>query len=159
VLAAVQRKRRTTQILLESATVARVEGSALILTMPSAGMARRVVEAANADLLRSALNEVLGVDWTIRCEAGDGGTDRPGGGRPAGNPRPSGTGPTGAARPEPTRGVNADVPGPPEPPPVDDDDIPDDYGEEPSPIDRKVRDPEEVAIELLSTQLGARRID
>ncbi len=159
VLAAVQRKRRTTQILLESATVARVEGSALILTMPSAGMARRVVEAANADLLRSALNEVLGVDWTIRCEAGDGGTDRAGGGRPAGNPRPSGTGPASAARPEPTRGVNADVPGPPEPPPVDDDDIPDDYGEEPSPIDRKVRDPEEVAIELLSTQLGARRID
>src|SRR5207245_1758271 len=68
ILAAVQRIRRTTQILLASATVASVGGGALHLTMPAAGMARRVVEPANADVLRAALKEVLGVDWMIRCE-------------------------------------------------------------------------------------------
>ena len=71
VLAAVQRHRRTTQILLASANVVSVSGGALHLTMPAAGMARRVVEPANADLLRAALKEVLGVDWMIRCDAAD----------------------------------------------------------------------------------------
>ena len=158
VLAAVQRRRRTTQILLESATVARVEGSALVLTMPSAGMARRVVEAANADLLRSALNEVLGVDWLIRCEAGDGGP-APAGGPSSGGSRVADSGPAGGFRPERGRGAEEDVPGPPEARSPDDDEIPDDYGEEQSPSDRTVRDPEEAAIELLSTQFGARRIE
>ena len=69
VLAAVQRRRRATQILLESATVVGVESGVLQVAMPSAGMARRVMETANADLLRAALREILGVDWTIRCQA------------------------------------------------------------------------------------------
>jgi len=71
VLAAVQRRRRTTQILLESATVVAASGGGLQLSMPHAGMAKRVLEPANADLLRAALHEVLGVDWVIRCDAAD----------------------------------------------------------------------------------------
>lgn len=70
VLARVQQRRRTTQILLESASVVAVDGGSLQLSMPHAGMARRVIEGANADLLRGALNEVLGVDWTIKCTVG-----------------------------------------------------------------------------------------
>ncbi len=136
VLAAVQKRRRTTQILLESATVSRVDGGALVLSMPSAGMARRVVEPANADLLKAALHEVLGVDWAIRCEAAD------------------------AAVPAPaTRAPATPVPSAETPPPPDDDDIPDDYGDEPAADAAPLRDPEEVAIELITTRLGAKRLE
>ncbi|WP_090481888.1 DNA polymerase III subunit gamma and tau [Nakamurella panacisegetis] len=148
VLAVVQRHRRTTQILLASATVASVSGGALNLTMPAAGMARRVVEPANADLLRAALKEVLGVDWAIRCEAADGGS-------PAGNGRgaPSSVGPQRGGQ---SKGPVSDLV-----PPPDEDDIPDDYGYDVDPSAPKavVRDPEEMAIELLTTQLGAKRLD
>ena len=52
------------------------------------------------------------------------------------------------------------IPAPPPPPPPDDD-IPDDYGEPPDPLGSvgAVRDPEEIAIALLSAELGARRLD
>ncbi len=145
VLLAVQRNRRTTQILLESATVVGVEGATLKLSMPSTGMARRVLEQANSDLLRAALTEVLGVKWTIACEAAGGeSSDRPRGAASPGARAPAGGG----------RGA---VPPPDEPP--DDDDIPDDYGG-PAPAGAVgVKDPEEVAIELLTTQLGAKRVD
>ena len=142
ILAAVQRIRRTTQILLASATVASVGGGALHLTMAAAGMARRVVEPANADVLRSALKEVLGVDWVIRCDAADG----------------SGT----AARPVPPAGPRGPQPRAPLSdlvPPPDEDDIPDDYGDDDPAASRVVRDPEEVAIELLTAQLGAQRLE
>ena len=146
ILAAVQRRRRTTQILLESATVSSAAQGALVLTMPSAGMARRVVEPANADLLRSALTEVLGVNWVIRCETTDAGN------RAA---------PATPAAPAAARSVTAvrrdSVPPPPEPDPMDEE-IPDDYGDPAAPV-IAVRDPAEVAIELLTSELGARPLD
>ncbi len=155
VLAAVKERRRTTQILLESATVVAVESGVLKLTMPSAGTARRVLEPANADLLRGAVKHVLGVDWSIACTAGHAGAQgpqAPAGGRTAGTP--AGNGQRGgsefpAAAAEPV------------PPPPEDDDIPDDYGEpvDPSAGAESVRDPEQVAIALLSAQLGARPLD
>lgn len=146
VLAAVQRHRRTTQILLASATVASVGGGALHLTMPAAGMARRVVEPANADLLRAALKEVLGVDWVIRCEAADGSG--------------GGTQGTGSAAPQ-RGGAQLSEPVSDLIPPLDDDDIPDDYGDDldPAVVRAAIRDPEEVAIELLTSQLGAKRLE
>jgi len=145
VLAAVQRHRRTTQILLASATVVDVSGAALHLTMPAAGMAKRVVEPANADLLRAALKEVLGVDWVIRCDAP---------GRP-------GTGLRSAAAQLSPR-INqpkeplSDLVAPPE-----EEEIPDDYGSDADPSSPRpaVRDPEDLAIELLTSQLGAKRLD
>ena len=146
VLLAVQRQRRTTQILLESATVMGVDGSTLILSMPSAGMARRVDEQANSDLLRAALTEVLGVSWAIRCEATGSGRDS--GGAPVG--RSSAAGPR--VKPS-TRGES--VP-PPDAPP--DDEIPDDYGDPPA-APASLRDPEEAAIELITAQLGGRRLE
>ncbi len=150
VLAAVKERRRTTQILLESATVVAVESGVLQLTMPSAGTARRVLEPANADLLRGAVKHVLGVDWSIACStassAPDGGVGRRPAAAPAGLGQSAGGAfPTGGAEPVP-------------PPP--DDDIPDDYGE---PVDpaavAELRDPQETAIALLSAQLGARPLD
>lgn len=146
VLAAVQRHRRTTQILLASATVASVSGGTLNLTMPAAGMARRVVEPANSDLLRAALKEVLGVDWVIRCEASDG---------PGGSASVAAGGPNGP-RGNQSRGPVSDLV-----PPSDEEEIPDDYGYDvdPSAPRAAVRDPEELAIELLTSQLGAKRLD
>ena len=147
VLTAVQRHRRTTQILLESATIIGVEQGVLRLAMPSAGMARRVVEPANADLLRAALREVLGVAWTVRCEAADG--------APAGGP----ASPSGSSRAPNSRDLAraGDLPVPP----PEDEEIPEDYGEpiDPSAPPPVVRDPEEAAIELLTAELGVKRLD
>jgi DNA polymerase III subunit gamma/tau len=148
VLTAVQRQRRTTQILLESATVVGVESGVLQLAMPHAGTARRVLEPDNADVLRGALKQILGVDWTIRCDAGGAA------GSAGSSPRESPTGPSSAGRST----IQASDPLPPPPP---EDDIPDDYGDDPGPeaLAATVRDPEEVAIALLSAELGARRLD
>jgi len=150
VLAAVQRHRRTTQILLESATIIGVEHGVLRLAMPSAGMARRVVEPANSDLLRAALREVLGVAWTVRCEAAEG-------------PASSAAGTSGSPRRPDTRDADrgGDPSFPPPSPPPEDDDIPEEYGEpiDPSVPPPVVRDPEEAAIELLTAELGVKRLD
>jgi DNA polymerase-3 subunit gamma/tau len=147
VLAKVQQRRRTTQILLESATVVALENGVLRLTMSSAALARRVLEPANADLLRAGLKQVLGVDWRIQCDAD--------GARPTG--RPTGPDRRPAAPADPWDGA------PPPEPPADgpDEDIPDDYGEPPDPRSTATapRDPEAMALELLSTQLGARPLD
>ena len=149
VLAAVQRRRRTTQILLGSASVAALDANTLVLSMPAAGLARRVIEPDNVTVLRDALKEILGVDWAIRCEAPDSGP--PGGSAGQGARTPT-RGPT-----PPSSGPADRVPPPPEPP---DEDIPDDYGDEPDPSAHyRVRDPHDVAIELLTNQLGAKQLD
>ena len=148
VLVAVKRQRRTTQAILEAATVIGVENGQLQIAMPSAVMARRVLEPNNSDILRAALKEILGVNWTIRCEA-VGATAEPA----SGPPRGSTGGPPSAVMASPEAGD-------PLPPPPPEDDIPDDYGE---PLDPKavadVRDPEQTAIALLSEQLGARPLE
>ncbi len=148
VLVAVKRQRRTTQAILEAATVIGVENGQLQIAMPSAVMARRVLEPNNSDILRAALKEILGVNWTIRCEA-VGATAEPA----SGPPRGSTGGPPSAA-------MASTGAGDPLPPPPPEDDIPDDYGE---PVDPKavagVRDPEQTAIALLSEQLGARPLE
>jgi len=165
VLSAVQRRRRTTQILLESATVLGVSNGALRLSMPHAGMAKRVVEPANADLLRDALREVLGVDWVIRCDAGDGddggGSGSSGAGKNVAGPRsPTGSEPqrrNGSADPPSSAQVKNALPPDPEPPPDEADDVPDDYGD-PDVVatSSTPHDPEQAAITLLAAELGAR---
>lgn len=128
-------------MLLELATVASVSGGAVNLTMSSAGLARRVMESANAEMLRDALKETFKVDLAIRCSAAEDASSAP----------PQRTAPA-ASRP-------AEAPPlPPEPDPYDD--VPDDYGSDPEPgAVQQIRDPEEIAIELLTEQLGAQRIN
>ena len=77
ILAAVKQQRRTTQILLESATVAELAKNTLVLSMSSPGLARKVEEHGNAQVLRQALTGVLGVDWAIRCTASGGTRSEP----------------------------------------------------------------------------------
>jgi len=131
----VRQRSRTTEVMLAGAIVRAVEDDTLVLSHESAPLAKRLTEQRNSDVIREALKDALGVDWKIRCEVGA-------------------PGPAPAAEPE-RRPAAA-----PEPPPSDVDDEESmlaEAGNDTSETPR--RDPEEVALELLQTELGARRID
>lgn len=133
----VRQRSRTTEVMLAGATVRAVEDNTLVLTHTSAPLAKRLSEQRNADVLAEALKDALGVNWRVRCEAGA--------------PAP------------------AEVPAFPvrEEPPVPDDDSAKRNEDEESMLaeagrsepSEPRRDPEEVALELLQNELGARRID
>jgi DNA polymerase-3 subunit gamma/tau len=125
--------RRPTDVMLDGATVLAVEGDTLVLSHPSAPLAKRIVEQRNSEILREALKDALGVDWKIRCEAG------------------------GAAPPPPAPEPEMVAPAPAPPPDADEEDMLAEAGNDTSETPR--RDPEEAALELLQTELGARRID
>jgi DNA polymerase-3 subunit gamma/tau len=177
-LDAVREQSRATQALFSNSTASAVEGSTLVLTLPTAPLARRLGEERNVEMIKRALRDVLGVDWQVRCEhassdAGPGVAQQP--------QRP----PERAARPpqrSPERPVyrrpatpqppDDGIPPPPEPPDPDD---PGAAALPQAPVDdnkamraetagtprmhAERRDPEEVALALLAAQLGARRID
>jgi DNA polymerase-3 subunit gamma/tau len=169
-LAAVREQSRATQALFSNSTASAVEGSTLILSLPTAPLARRLNEDRNVEMIKRALRTVLGVDWQVRCEHAGGNAD-PGGAqqRPAER----------AARParfppeRPSRQAvvpqSSDNGAPPSPEPLDPDDPP-----PPAPLEDETmlaeaismsgkpsrpQDPEEIALALLAEQLGARRID
>ncbi len=131
----VRERSRTTEVMLAGAIVRAVEGNTLVLGHESAPLAKRLSEQRNADVIRDALKDALGVDWRVRCEPGVGA-------------------PTAEADPLPPE---------PTPEPVDAQRAEEDSmiaevdrdAEDPAPR----RDPEEVALELLQSELGARRID
>jgi DNA polymerase-3 subunit gamma/tau len=148
-----------------------------VLGIGAPSLARRLSETRNAEIVSAALLTVLGVRLQVRCESGETSTAAPGGRstpprRPAPNEAPQRPQPTPPSprshRPPPARrqsaGPPADgVPLPPEPP---DDDVPPEDDEEAMLAEAAMsvrgverRDPEEAAIELLTTQLGARAID
>jgi DNA polymerase-3 subunit gamma/tau len=130
----VRQRSRTTEVMLAGAIVRAVDGDTLVLSHESAPLAKRLVEQRNSDVIRDALKDALGVDWKIRCEAG-----------PAAPAAASST-------PEPE---SVD----PSPPQRNDDeeDMLAEAGNDTSEAPR--RDPEEAALELLQSELGARRID
>ena len=127
----VRQRSRTTEVMLAGAIVRAVDGDTLVLSHESAPLAKRLVEQRNSEVIRDALKDALGVDWKIRCEAG-----------PAA--------PETAPEPESVA---------PSPPQRDDDeeDMLAEAGNDTSEAPR--RDPEEAALELLQSELGARRID
>ena len=148
-----------------NATVRAVDGDVLVLTIGSEPLARRLSEQRNTDVIADALHAVLGVRWRVRCDHGDAAPPpaRPAASRASAPPqRPSRPAPS---RPAPTRRSAPDdgEPLPPEPP--DEEAPPEDEeammaeaaADAAAPTVR--RDPEEVAIELLSAQLGATAIE
>jgi DNA polymerase III subunit gamma/tau len=149
----VRQRSRTTEVMLAGATVRAVEGDTLVLSHESAPLAKRLCEQRNADVIAEALKDALGVDWRVRCEAGTptlAATEEP--------PAP--------ARPveRPARRVVPPPPASPEPPAADDsakraeeESMLAEASHDDSSAPR--RDPEEAALELLQTELGARRID
>ena len=132
----VRERSRTTEVMLSGAIVRAVEGDTLVLSHESAPLAKRLGEPRNADVIRDALKDALGVDWKIRCETG------------TGEPAPA---------PAPAAAVPDAAPPPPPPPDDDEEDMLAEAGNDTSETPR--RDPEEVALELLQNELGARPID
>jgi DNA polymerase-3 subunit gamma/tau len=130
----VRERRRPTDVMLDGAIVLAVEGDTLVLSHVSAPLAKRLNEARNVEIIRDALKDALGVNWNIRCEAGS-----PKAAEPAARPQQPSASPT------------------PAPPEEDDEEsmLAQAVHEEAGPR----RDPEEVALELLQSQLGARRVD
>ncbi|MDM3974378.1 DNA polymerase III subunits gamma/tau [Mycobacterium marseillense] len=132
----VRQRSRTTEVMLAGATVRAIEGNTLVLSHESAPLAKRLCEQRNADVIAEALKDALGVNWRVRCEAG---APAPVAANPL-TPKPEEPAPEpdSARRAEEehmlAEAVRDEPPGP-------------------------RRDPEEVALELLQTELGARRID
>jgi DNA polymerase-3 subunit gamma/tau len=125
-----------------------------VLSLPTAPLARRLGEERNIEMIKRALHTVLGVDWQVRCEHTAGNANLAAGAQPQQRPtqRPAGR------RPEATQPPPADrVPPPPEPKDVGEPDPPGPPDDEA--MDSAYVDPEQVALELLAQQLGARRID
>ncbi|SOJ57856.1 DNA polymerase III subunit gamma/tau [Mycobacterium simulans] len=131
----VRQRSRTTEVMLAGATVRALDGNTLILAHDSAPLAKRLSEQRNADVIAEALKDALGVNWRVRCE-------------------------TGTAEPPPS----APVPKVEEPAPEVDSARRDEEESMLAEAGRSDpstprRDPEEVALELLQNELGARRID
>ncbi len=151
--AKVRDRSRTTEVMLSGATVRAIDGNTLVLSHDSLPLAKRITESRNAEVIREALRDALGVNWEIRCDVGSAEAAAPAASRPAkAAPRVV----TRPSRPTPD----------PEP-------VPEPEPEPPSPEDEEEqmlaeagqseagprRDPEEVALELLQNELGARKID
>lgn len=143
----VRERSRTTEVMLSGAIVRAVDGDTLVLSHDSAPLAKRLTEQRNADVIREALKDALGVNWKIRCEIGEAGPAAP-------------AEPSAGAAPTPTR-PRRTIPEPPPPPPPpeeeDEEAMLAEAGSDTSEVPR--RDPEEAALELLQNELGARRID
>jgi DNA polymerase-3 subunit gamma/tau len=127
----VRQRSRTTEVMLAGAIVRAVDGDTLVLSHESAPLAKRLVEQRNSDVIRDALKDALGVDWKIRCE--------PGPAAPEAAPQPESVAPSPPQRDD------------------DEEDMLAEAGNDTSEAQR--RDPEEAALELLQSELGARRID
>ncbi|HYH25307.1 MAG TPA: DNA polymerase III subunit gamma/tau, partial [Blastococcus sp.] len=64
-LAVVKRHKRTTEALLKNAQVHQLANGVLTLSTSSPALARRIGDDLNKDVVREALNELLGVRWRV----------------------------------------------------------------------------------------------
>ncbi|QNG37291.1 DNA polymerase III subunit gamma and tau [Geodermatophilaceae bacterium NBWT11] len=141
-MAVVKRHKRTTEALLKNAQVHELSNGVLTLSTTSPALSRRLGDDLNKDVVREALNELLGVRWRVTAIV-----DAPGQ-APAGTPPPAPEQVRAAARAAESAEADelmaerrADVDaaaGQDAPPPVD---------------------PEQAALQLLRTQLGARPLE
>jgi DNA polymerase-3 subunit gamma/tau len=129
----VRQRSRTTEVMLTGATVRAIDGDTLVLSHESAPLAKRLCEQRNTDVIREALKDALGVNWRVRCEAG--GEPVAPAGRPAEPP------PDPAERQAEVRAEEDAM-----------------LAEAADTVSSPRRDPEEVALELLQSELGARKI-
>jgi DNA polymerase-3 subunit gamma/tau len=130
----VRQRSRTTEVMLTGATVLAIDGDTLVLSHESAPLAKRLSESRNTDVIREALKDALGVNWRVRCEAG-------------GGPAPA---VAAAAR--------AAAEAPPEQQDTERAEVESMMAEAADGVSVPRRDPEEVALELLQSELGARKI-
>ena len=95
VLDAVKRRRRTTHALLMNVSVRSVDSGVLTLALSSVPLSRLITEEVNAECIRGAVKDVLGVDWRVKAVV-DGGPE------------------AAAAAPAPEEDPRDEEPGPPE---------------------------------------------
>ena len=132
VLDKVRERSRSLAVMLAGAVVRTVDGGTLVLNHESAPLAKRLAEQRNSDVVEEALKDALGLAWKVRFEVGG-----PGAG-------PAEPGQDGAHQ---DRRDDRD----------DEESMLAEAGSDTSETPR--RDPEEAALELLQSELGARRID
>ena len=130
----VRERSRTIEVMLAGAMVRAVEGDTLILSHDSAPLAKRLGEMHNAEVIREALKDALGVNWRVQFESGA-------------RESPADPEPVREAAPDPAEAVRAE----------EDELIAEAVRDDVDPAPR--RDPEEAALELLQSELGARKID
>ncbi|MBV8966192.1 MAG: DNA polymerase III subunit gamma/tau, partial [Mycobacteriaceae bacterium] len=123
----VSERSKSINAMLSDAVVRALEGDTLVLSHPAATLAKRLDEQRNADVIREALKNVLGVNWKVRCE-----------------PTPPDSSPPNARHAEEDRAEEDSMLA---------------EADSDSRTDQPRRDPEEVALELLQNELGARRIE
>ncbi|MBI3215389.1 MAG: DNA polymerase III subunits gamma/tau [Mycobacterium sp.] len=133
----VRQRSRTTEVMLSGATVRAVDGDTLVLMHESAPLAKRLSEQRNTDVIREALKDALGVNWRVRCELGTAAAAPTG---PAPTPQAAVAEQRVAAERAEEERMLAEA-------------AIDDTSAAPR------RDPEEVALELLQNELGARKIE
>lgn len=131
----VRQRSRTTEVMLAGATVRALEGNTLVLSHDSPPLARRLSEQRNADVIAEALKDALGVSWRVRCDTGPS------------EPAPSA--PVAKVEEPAPEAVSAQL--------DEEESMLAEAGRTDPSVPR--RDPEEVALELLQSELGARRID
>ena len=127
----VRERSRTTEVMLAGAVVRAVEDNTLVLAHESAPLARRLSDQRNTEVIQEALKDALGVDWRVRCDVGAGEN-------------------TDDARPGEPEAVHDTAAR------IEEDGMIAEAGEDDV---TTRRDPEEAALELLQSELGARRID
>lgn len=137
----VRARSRSLEAMLMEATVRGIEGDTLVLAHPAPPLAKRLSEQHNADVIREALKDALGVNWRVRCDAGAAPAGAVGSAPAASAPR--------AATPTPEQQAAVERA-------EEEDMLADAANDRGTDVPR--RDPEEVALELLKSELGARPI-
>ncbi|MCW2672046.1 MAG: DNA-directed polymerase [Frankiales bacterium] len=139
VLAAVRPRKRTTEALLLNAQVLDVQGRTLTLGFNTAPLMRNFQQGTNLDVLKEALQEVLGLDAAIELTTA-------GGPPPAASPAPASAAP--APEPPPVPSYEGLAPG--------DEIEPEDPD---NPQGERIAGGEDAAIALLKDQLGGTVLD
>ena len=138
----VRMRSRSLEAMLMEATVRAVENDTLVLAHPAPPLAKRLSEQHNTDVIREALKDALGVNWRVRCDAGA---------------APAGAASSSSA---PAAAPQAPAPTPEQQAAVERAEEEDMLAEAAHDTGQNVprRDPEEVALELLRNELGAKPI-
>jgi DNA polymerase-3 subunit gamma/tau len=147
-LSVVKRHKRTTEALLKNAQVHELAGGVLTLATPSPALVRRLNDDLNKDVVREALNELLGVRWRVNAVHDD--PHAPGAGAAARSP-----GPPPSPQVVQAAARAAEVAEANELMAERDDDQAAAAAGDPAPV----VDQEQAALSLLREQLGARPID
>lgn len=181
----VSKRSRVTFALMNGSSVQAIEGDTLVIAASTAAMAKRLSEQRHVDQIAEALRETFGVAWRVRfADPGDpAATAAPGAAaagtaasapvaapssrrqpvqrrEPPANQRrepPVNRPPERPTRPRPS--ARDEAPPPDEPPPDDEEALLAEAAADEAGDAGQRRDPEEIALELLADQLGAKKIN